>query len=168
VLVCSEFGGAPFTAVRTAGLSGETPNSPTSPRAKPSGLSASGSNPLLKAALNANLNRVNHTTAMPQQSSSLGPQTAASGPGSLAQHHQQQQQQQQLQQQQHHHSLSSNVKQRLKEYFVARNPEVVAAPAAHDGGSSNAAAGQLAQIQLQHGQGTDADEDTEQLLLEQR
>jgi hypothetical protein len=102
----------------------------------------------LKAALNANLNRVKHTTT-----------------GSLAQHHQQQQLQQQ---QQHHHSLSSNVKQRLKEYFVARNPEVVAAPAAHDGSASNAAAGQLVQSQHQHGHGTDTGEDREQMLLEQR
>jgi hypothetical protein len=115
--------------------------------------------------LNANLNRVNHTSTVPQQSSGLGPQAGASGAGSLAQHHQQQQL---LQQQQHHHSLSSNVKQRLKEYFVARNPEVVAAPAGHDGGFSNAAAGQQAQNQQQLGHGTDTGEDREQLLLEQR
>jgi hypothetical protein len=140
------------------------PNSPTSPRAKPSGLSASGSNPLLKAALNANLNRINHTTSPGQSSSNLGT-AAASGAGSLAQHHQQLQQQQLSPQQQHHHSLSSNVKQRLKEYFVARNPEVVVAPAA-DGGSPGhtATAGQLAQHQHQQGHGAQAGDEGEQLL----
>lgn len=138
---CLPYRDQSFTAVRTAGLTGETTSSsPTSPRVKPPGGGAFGGNtnsPLLKAALNANLARINAV----QQQQALSASGAAvskaggAGPGSL-------------------HSatgmmsasgaltggagggsseqpgISSNVKQRLKEYFVARNTELLPAGAA--------------------------------------
>lgn len=136
--------------MRTAGLTGETTSSsPTSPRVKPPGGGAFGGNtnsPLLKAALNANLARIN---AVQQQQALSASSAAASkaegaGPGSL-------------------HSatgmmsasgaltggaggggsseqpgISSNVKQRLKEYFVARNTELLPAGAAAGHGGAGA------------------------------
>jgi hypothetical protein len=130
--------------VRTAGLTGETTSSsPTSPRVKPPGGGAFGgggntNSPLLKAALNANLARINAVQQQQQALSASGAAAAAgkaAGPGSL-------------------HSatgmmgasgaltagsgssgeqpgISSNVKQRLKEYFVARNTELLPAGGGH-------------------------------------
>lgn len=147
-----------FTAVRTAALWGETTSSsPTSPRVgKPPGGGTFGggggntNSPLLKAALNANLARIN---AVQQQQqvllSASGAAVSKAGPGSL-------------------HGLttgmmsasgaltggvnssseqpgiSSKVKQRLKEYFVARNTDLLPAGAAAAGGHHGAAGGGFA------------------------
>lgn len=123
--------------MRTAGLTGEVPASPTSPRVKPpSGTCSNNSNsPLLKAALNANLARINAQQQQQQAASASGARLPAGqvGPGSLSggmmsasgafaggygsgQP-----------------GISSNVKQRLKEYFVARNTELVPSGAAAGG-----------------------------------
>lgn len=110
-LVCRDNNASSFTAVRTIGLSGEASSPVGSPRVSktPSNLQSSGggNSPLLKAALNANLNRIHAVS--PVASSSGGspvPQPASSN-GSTSS------------------NVSTNVKQRLREYFVARNPEVV-------------------------------------------
>ena len=144
-----------FTAVRTAGLTGEVPSSPTSPRVKPPSSmfgSSAGNSPLLKAALNANLARISAQQQQQQQQQALSANGAMSGrgvgPGSLSggmlsatgaltaggggaagggygggnQP-----------------GISSNVKQRLKEYFVARNTELVPSAAAAAGAAGLAA-----------------------------
>eukprot|EP00879_Flechtneria_rotunda_P025364 GHRR01026948.1.p1 GENE.GHRR01026948.1~~GHRR01026948.1.p1 ORF type:complete len:577 (+),score=183.94 GHRR01026948.1:694-2424(+) len=130
-----------FTAVRTASLSGEVPSSSISPHIsgnKPISLSAGGgATALLKAALNANLSRMNGAGCSSTMSSS-GSITMSSPGGVLSPPQQQQQQstQQMLSGLGQVHPISpvsANVKQRLKEYFVARNPEVagmVTAPSA--------------------------------------
>lgn len=94
--------------MRTVGLSGEVPSSPTSPRvtkATSHMFSSGGGNPLLKAALNANMNK-NHSSNSP----------SSSGSSATSQHHSS-----------NSSSVASNVKQRLRDYFVARNPDVTTA-----------------------------------------
>lgn len=127
-----------FTAVRTAGLSGEVPSSPTSPRVKPPGslFGGNSNSPLLKAALNANLARINAQQQRQQQQQVLsanGARSPAAGAlnagmlsasgayaGEFAANAGQS-------------GISSNVKQRLKEYFVARNTELIPSAAAAAG-----------------------------------
>lgn len=109
---CRDTSATSFTAVRTVGLSGDVPSSPTSPRVSkvPTNMfsSSGGGNPLLKAALNANLNRIHATVTSP----------GCAGPSSSAQQHS-------SNGSSNGSSVSSNVKMRLRDYFVARNPEVV-------------------------------------------
>lgn len=125
LIQCRDQSPSTFTAVRTAGLTGETPSSPTSPRMKPpsGGFGSNTNSPLLKAALNANLARIN--AAQQQAMSASGGKTAASGSlsstsgmmsasGVLGGGYSSSQP-----------GISSNVKQRLKEYFVARNTELI-------------------------------------------
>jgi len=126
-------------------MSGEVPSSPTSPRVKPPGslFGGNSNSPLLKAALNANLARINAQQQQQQHQvlSANGGRSPAAGAlnagilsasgayaGEFAANAGQP-------------GISSNVKQRLKEYFVARNTELIpsAAAAAGAGGyaSSN-------------------------------
>lgn len=121
-----------FTAVRTTGLNGETGSSPTSPRVKPpsSGFGGNSNSPLLKAALNANLTRINAAQQQQQQvmsasgakshapgslSGSLSATGIMSASGALGGGGYGSGQP----------GISSNVKQRLKEYFVAHNTELL-------------------------------------------
>jgi hypothetical protein len=92
-LFCRGESASNLQSVKTTGLNGDVPMSPTSPRRATPFTSGAGT-PLLKAALAANLNKINHT-----QSGS-----GASNPGTPPV------------------NVSANVKQRLKEYFVSRNP----------------------------------------------
>jgi hypothetical protein len=130
--------------VRTAGLTGEVPSSPTSPRVKPpSGAFSNNSSnsPLLKAALNANLARIN-AQQQQQVASANGAKIPAgqvgsgsslscgmlSASGAFAGGYASGQP-----------GISSNVKQRLKEYFVARNTELIPTGAAGGLGAGQAA-----------------------------
>eukprot|EP00877_Chromochloris_zofingiensis_P012129 jgi/Chrzof1/716/Cz01g26040.t1 len=109
-----------LTAVKTSNLSGEVPSSPTSPRVRSPMSSASGAlggggsnsggggTPLLKAALNHNLNRISHITTSAPGGGVLIPSNSKDAAAA--------------QQQQ---GLSGNVKQRLKDYFVSRNTSVI-------------------------------------------
>jgi len=126
VLSCRDQAGpGGFTAVNTAGWADEVQPSPTSPRVKhsPANSSLSGGTPLLKAALTASMNRLPALTSSPGTLQGIKPAIAAL-------------QQQLLQhQQQQHSSISANVKQRLKDYFVSRNTELLATgPGALGGG----------------------------------
>lgn len=93
--------GSTFTAVKTSGLGGETPSSPSSPRRPPLG-SSGGGTMLLKAALNSNLHKGHPAPLTPTSGSTSGSPGAA--PPAAAPP-----------------AVSNNVKQRLKEYFIARN-----------------------------------------------
>lgn len=111
---CRDNSANSFTAVRTAGLSGDVSSSPTSPRVSkgPANIfSLGGANPLLKAALNANLNRMHTAVTSP----------GGSGPSTAAQQHNSNGN---INGSSSSSSVSSNIKMRLRDYFVARNPEV--------------------------------------------
>lgn len=150
MLCCSYRDGSPgnFTAVRTAGLTSDASSNPTSPRGSPlkPPTGAFGNNssnsPLLKAALNANLARINvqQQQAMSASGGKPGAPGSLSGAnngmlsasgayagGAYSGSNQP--------------GISSNVKQRLKEYFVARNTELIASSGAAADGAAAAACG---------------------------